>query len=366
MLSNAHENEAGAYFGPTTSLFDGSAEQTSMSADDRWSNIFGRWGRLFLRAACVGLVWFLVDHVITRVTSSTEPLRVAINPWPGYGHAYLARHLHGYQKRGLDVRLIEYDSLSANCRAFERKQVDMFFGTVGDVLHTAQHCERRPRIVLVADYSNGADIVIGRPSIKSLADLRNGRIGIEANSLGALVASLALESVGIGLSDVELCRMHYGELREALVTGKVDAVVTYPPDSFKILQETQGNELFSTAQVPGEVVDVLAVASDVLEERPQEVTKFLEAFFDAQDFATLHPEEAAKLIARQLRMNASDVHQTLDGQVHVVTRDEQARFLSTVGTMSQQVRRVDLVLRSIGELAYPSPNYSMVWCGVER
>ncbi len=366
MPLSAQENESGTYFGVSAGLSDRTVERENRHCATRSPQVSGRWVRLFVRAACVGLVWFLLDHVISRVTSSTQPLRVAINPWPGYGPAYLARHLNGYQKRGLDVRLIEYDSLSANCRAFERDQVDMFFGTIGDVLHTAQHCKRRPRIVLVTDYSNGADIVIGRPSIRSLADLRNGRIGIEANSLGALVASLALESAGMQLSDVELCRMHYGELKEALATGEVDAVVTYPPDSFEVLQEMQGNELFSTAQIPGEVVDVMAVASDVLEERPQEVVRFLEAFFDAQDFATAHPEEAAQLIARQLKMSASDVQQTLDGQIHVVTRNEQPRFLGTAGTLSQQVQRVDLVLHSIGELVHPSPDYSMVWCQVER
>ena len=58
------------------------------------------------------------------------------------------------------------------------------------------------RAILVFDASHGADVVMGHPSVTSLAQLRGRRIGVEDTALGALMLARLLESAGLKAVDV--------------------------------------------------------------------------------------------------------------------------------------------------------------------
>ena len=45
--------------------------------------------------------------------STSGPLRVAINPWPGYEFAMLAASQGYFEDEGVEVRLVELSSLAA-------------------------------------------------------------------------------------------------------------------------------------------------------------------------------------------------------------------------------------------------------------
>ena len=77
-------------------------------------------------------------------------LRVAINPWPGYEYATLAREKGYFRDEGVAVRLLDLSSLGDCVRAFERGQADGFFGTVTEVLRSREQSSRGAKVVMVA------------------------------------------------------------------------------------------------------------------------------------------------------------------------------------------------------------------------
>jgi Integrase core domain/NMT1-like family len=87
-------------------------------------------------------------------------LRVGINPWPGYEFLYLAQEKGVYREEGLEVRLVEFSSLSDARRAYERGQINAIAATVIEVLQARDNSSRSPQIVQVTDYSNGADVIL--------------------------------------------------------------------------------------------------------------------------------------------------------------------------------------------------------------
>ena len=58
------------------------------------------------------------------------PLRIGINAWPGYEFLYLAQEKGFFREAGVEVQLIEFNSLSDVRRSFERNQIDGFAGTM--------------------------------------------------------------------------------------------------------------------------------------------------------------------------------------------------------------------------------------------
>ena len=61
------------------------------------------------------------------------PLRIAINPWPGYEFLYLAERLKLFEAEGVEVRILQFSSLNDSRRAFELGKADGFSQDYGHV-----------------------------------------------------------------------------------------------------------------------------------------------------------------------------------------------------------------------------------------
>ena len=75
-----------------------------------------------------------------------------------------------------------------------------------------------PRIILVVDVSNGADVVVGRRGMRTMRDLEGKSVAVESGALGAFVLSRALALNGMQASDVNVVHLesneHPGRVRE--------------------------------------------------------------------------------------------------------------------------------------------------------
>ncbi|MEI7657395.1 MAG: ABC transporter substrate-binding protein [Phycisphaerae bacterium] len=282
-----------------------------------------------------------------------RPLRVAINPWPGYEFASLARAKGFFEQEGVDVRLLELSGLGDCVRAFEREQVDGFFGTVTEVLRSRDQSRRDAQVVMVADYSDGADVILARPDIATVAELRGKRIGIETGSLTAFILARALEEAGLGWLDVRTVHMAAMDMAAAMAERKVDAVVTYPPLSLEIVKCGHGREIFSTRAIPGEVVDVLAFDESCLKTRGDEVRGFLRAFHRAQEYAAAHPAESMAIMAAREGITPEEFAAALTNGVRMLGQADQARFLGREGSLRGVVVATDRILRQIGQVSDP-------------
>ena len=117
------------------------------------------------------------------------PLRIGTNVWIGSEPLYLAREL-GYLDREA-IQLVEYPSASEVSRAFRNQAIDGMVVSLDELFVLATD-ELLPRIVLIVDVSDGADVVVGRSGMRAMKDLRGKRVAVESGALGAFVMSLSL------------------------------------------------------------------------------------------------------------------------------------------------------------------------------
>lgn len=283
------------------------------------------------------LVTAAVWKAIQLRSPATEPLRVAINPWPGYEFASLAQTKGYFEQEGVEVRLLELGSLGDCRRAFERGQADGFFGTVIEVLESEARMQRPMEVVCVVDYSDGADCILARDPIQSVAELRGKRIAVEHSSINVLVLARALELSGLAWSDVTVVYMPAMKMPDAMSRASVDAAVTYPPMSLEISRGTSVTMIFNTAQIPGEVVDVLAFDAATVRTRGREIGAFVRAFFRAQEFAEANAREAYALMSARQRITAQEFEEAISGGIRLVGRDQQPHFLGPNGSLRATV-----------------------------
>jgi NitT/TauT family transport system substrate-binding protein len=223
--------------------------------------------------------------------------------WIGYEPLFLAREL-GYYDPSL-LRLIEMPSNTANLMALATRDVEAATLTLDECL-LAREGGLDVRAILVFDYSAGADVVMVRPEIRELSDLRGRRIAVEETAAGALMLAKLLETAGLAPDDVVKVRATADRHLEAYRAREVDVVVSWEPHATQL--EAQGaRRLFDSRAFPGLIVDVLVAHADALERSPESFRQLIAGHFRALDHLRAVPQDALRRMASRLSVSPEEV-----------------------------------------------------------
>lgn len=277
-----------------------------------WNCFINQLKRLlsnFIFSFMAGLL--LVSALAGCIQNPPDPLRVGFLVWPGYETLFLARDLGHYKET--PIRLVDYPSASELIRGFRNKNLEAVTLTLYEALLVAE-TEPDVRIVLILDSSNGADVVLAKPQIKTLLDIKGRRVGVESGALGAFVLTRALEKVDLMPKDVQIVSLGVSEHEQAFKQGKVDAVVTFEPTRSKLLADG-ANLLFDSSEIPGEILDVLVVREELLNKQPFAVQDLLDGYFSALNYLKENPQDAARRIAPREGVTPNQFLKSLEGLV---------------------------------------------------
>jgi NitT/TauT family transport system substrate-binding protein len=249
-------------------------------------------------------------------------LRIGTNVWIGSEPLYLARELGRLDPAS--VQLVEYPSASEVLRAFRNQAIDGMVISLDELFGLAVD-GFDPRIILVVDVSNGADVVVGRPGMRTMKDLAGKSVAVESSALGAFMLSRALAVSGMQASDVNVVHLESNEQPGAFEKGQVDGAVTFDPYRAQFVRAGAAT-LFNSTQIPGEIVDLLAVRASAIDKQPKAVQALLDGWFDAIAYMRKDPKDAARRMG--IRQQTSG-EQFLEAQrgLHVPSREENLRML---------------------------------------
>ena len=271
---------------------------------------------------CVAAFAALLAALAGCAREPESPLRIGTNVWIGGEPLYLARELGKFDPTM--VQLVEYPSASEVHRAYRNQAIDGMVISLDELFSLAAD-GLDPRIIVVIDVSHGADVVVGRGAMKTVADLKGKSVAVESGALGAFVLSRALALNGMQASDVSVIHLESNEQPSAFQKGQVDGAVTFDPYTVQFLK--QGAKiLFDSTQIPGEIVDLIAVRASVIQKRPKAVQALLTGWFAAIDYMARDPKDAAhRMWVRQ----QTSGEQFLEAQkgLHVPSRDENLKML---------------------------------------
>jgi len=284
----------------------------------------------------------------------SEPLRVATNLWPGYEPLYLARATGGF-KEGT-VELVEFPNTTEVIRAYRNGVVDGAACTLDEALLLARY-HNDFSILLVMDYSNGADAILARPPADSLQALRGRRVGFENTALGAFFLSRALEVAGIAPGEVTLVPVVVDEQEHAYERERVDAVVTFEPVRTMLLKKG-AVQIFDSSQIPGEIVDVLIVRKTFIQSHAASVESLLAGWFAALDHMKKSPGDAMKLLSARQGITPEETAASYDGLL-LPGLAENRRALYGAQTLKATVEKLQKTMVESGLLDRPIPASSL-------
>jgi NitT/TauT family transport system substrate-binding protein len=258
--------------------------------------------------------------------ASAEPLKIGYSDWPGWVAWEVGIEKGWFEEAGVDVKFEWFDYV-ASMDAFAAGQLDAVTMTNGDALVTGA-TGAKSVMILINDYSNGNDMVVAAPGISSVKELEGKKIGVEVGFVSHLLLLDGLKQNGMSESDVELVNVPTNETPQVLASGDVSAIVAWQPNSGMALKLVPGSKkIFSSADQPGLIYDVLAVSPQSLAARKDDWTKVAKVWYRIVDYIKdpkTH-EDAVKIMAARVGIEPDEYQGFIDG-TKILTLDEARKF----------------------------------------
>ena len=255
-------------------------------------------------------------------TLQAEPLKIAYSDWPGFTLIEIAKQKGWFKEAGVEVDLVWFDYLPS-LDAFSAGKVDAVTCVATDALVNGAN-GAKSKLICLLDFSEGGDMIIGKPGINSIKDLKGQKVGLEVTLVEHLLLLKALEANGMKQSDVELVNTPTNETPQTLASGKVAAIGAWYPVSGQALKSVPGSKpLFSSADAKGLIYDVLAVSPTSLAKRKGDWEKVVQIYYKCVDFiqAEATKDEAVKILAAKVGADADDYAKAMTG-THFLTLEE--------------------------------------------
>jgi NitT/TauT family transport system substrate-binding protein len=261
-----------------------------------------------LTAAIVGLV----VAVATGTAFAKEPLKIGYSDWPGYTAWEIGKVKEIFKKNGVDIELVWFPVYTDSLTAVNTGQLDGNLQTWSDLMAPlAEGIDLK--VVQVLDNSFGNDAIVAKPGIESVKELKGKTVGTELATVDHFMLLKALAMNGMTEKDIKYTNLIVGDAAAAFIAGKIDAAAIWQPWISQIQREGKGKVIFSSADIPGLVPDILVFHGKVLKERPEDVQAAVKSYFDIVDFIRTNEDEAVAIMAKVVEQPPADYKAFLPG-----------------------------------------------------
>ena len=122
--------------------------------------------------------------------------------------------------------------------------------------------------LITGSYSDGNDGVVLKGANKKLSDLKGMAVYLPELSVSHYLLVRGLEKAGLQEKDVKVVNTSDADIVSAFGTSGVRAAVAWNPQLSVIKKTPQTTEVFSSSQVPGELIDMMVVNTQTLKDNP--------------------------------------------------------------------------------------------------
>lgn len=255
---------------------------------------------------------FLVLGLALACKPARPPLKIGYSDWPGWTAWQIAKEKGFFKKHGVEVELVWFPVYTDSLTALNTGQIDGNSSAWSDVLPPlAQGIPLK--VVLVNDNSAGNDGLVARPEFKKITDLRGKTIATELGTVDHFLMLQALAKNGMTEKDVQFKNLTVPDAAAAFLAGKVDAAVIWQPWLNNVQKSGKGRLLFSSAEIPGLIPDLLVFRKDAVDQRGEDIQKVVAAWFDVVQFIKSSEPEAVSIMSRVVEQKPEDYKSFLPG-----------------------------------------------------
>lgn len=274
---------------------------------------FIAWGSaaIVVIALAIGAYYRFADSTQETPAGPAEKLTFAVVRQPLSGIVLVAHSRGLFSKHGLDVTLQDHSLGRSSLAAVNEGKADVTATPETPFVFAVLRGE--PLKLLATIYGSGTNCVIVARRDRGIAvpsDLAGTRIGLPIGSAAHFMLDTYFTVHRVTEDRIELVNLRAEELVDAVASGRVDAVATFPPYSNQLRRMLGASAV--TFDDPGAYSMTFNVVGTavLVKERPAVMGRLLRALVEAEEFAAAHPNEAREIAAAYLKVDKAEIAQT--------------------------------------------------------
>lgn len=242
------------------------------------------------------------------------PLKIAYSDWPGWVAWEIGIQKGWFKEAGVEVEFSWFDYVPS-MDAYVAGKVDAVCMTNGDALVTG--ATGKPSIgILINDYSNGNDMIVAAPGIADMKGLKGKKVGVEEGFVSHLLLLTGLEKAGLTADDVTLVNTPTNETPQVFASKAVDAVGAWQPSSGQALKSVPGSKpVFTSADAPGIIYDLLYVSPESLEKQRPDWEKVVKVWYKIAAYMAdeENTDDVTKILSARVGIKPEEYEPLLKG-----------------------------------------------------
>ncbi len=239
-------------------------------------------------------------------------ISIGTSPYPAWYVWYIAEEEGLFKKAGLDVELKYFPVYSDSLQAFNSGKIDMLNIATCDTIAPYNNGVDF-KIILINDNSNGADGLVAKEKYKTIADLKGQKIVTEYGTIEHFFLLKALEHAGMSANDIQYTNMTVNDSGTAMVSGTVEAACVWEPSLTLALNHGKNHLLYSSAETPGLIPDLVVASGKLMKNNRAEVLKLMQIWFDCLEFYNQNPDKAVTDIAKHAEVSVAEAKNMMAG-----------------------------------------------------
>ena len=204
------------------------------------------------------------------------PMKVARYYWPGEYWIEIADKKGWFEEAGLNVKLVDtnpdwYGSLTDMVEG----RIDVNNFSLFDLM---QFVIKKNDLVMVinTDMSMGSEILVARPEIQTIRDLKGKRVGVAVGSYMEYILDVVLGRSGLGSNDITKVNVIDEKIADKFLEENMDAAMSWDLPVVEIMIKQQGmRKLFDTSEISGISPNGQVFHKSFIKERPEDVQAYI-------------------------------------------------------------------------------------------
>ena len=217
------------------------------------------------------------------------------------------------EKYGITINFVQVNDYVESVNQYTAGQLDGVTVANMDALTIPAAGGKDTSAIIVGDYSNGNDGVLLKGS-DAVADLKGKRINLVELSVSHYLLARALDGADLKMTDVNTVNTSDADIAGAFTSDDVTAAVAWNPQLATMKATDGANLIFSSADIPGEIVDLLVVDTALVKANPKLGQALAGIWYETMAVMTKDSEEGQAARAAMAKLAGTD-SETFEGQL---------------------------------------------------
>ncbi|MET1755883.1 putative urea ABC transporter substrate-binding protein [Novosphingobium sp. RD2P27] len=260
-------------------------------------------------------------------------------PWPYAQQAGIVKKWA--DKYGIKINIVQVNDYVESINQYNAGKFDGVTVTNMDALTIPAAGGKDTSAIIVGDYSNGNDGLVMKGA-DTLSALKGKQVNLVELSVSHYLLARAAESAGLTLRDIRTVNTSDADIVGAFSSPHVTAAVAWNPQLSVMKAQPSANLAFSSAQIPGEILDLMVVDTATLKATPNLGKALAGIWYETVQLMLRQDSEGEAARAAMAKLAGTD-RQTFEDQLsttHLYSDPKAAVAATTSPTLMTNMQRV--------------------------